>query len=109
LPETRKVLGQSAPSATTLTDLYTVPASTQVVGSALVICNRGATSTTFRVAVSPAGAAIANAHYQFYDVSVPANDTLIVVIGLTLGATDVVRVYATAAQLSFSLYGVEIT
>ena len=104
---TYKVLGQSAPSATTNTDLYTVAALTSAVCSTLAICNRG-TSTTFRVAVRPAGAAIANQHYIVYDNTVNQYDTVFLTLGITLAATDVVTVYAGSANLSFSLFGSEI-
>lgn len=102
-----KVLGQSAPLAATLTDLYTVPASTDTVASSLVVCNRSATATTFRVAVRPAGAGIANEHYLYYDVTLAGNDTFVATIGMSLDETDVVSVYATLATLSFSLFGQE--
>ena len=55
-----KVLGQSAPSATTDTTLYTVPASTQAVVSTVSVCNRGSAAATFRIAVRPDGASIAH-------------------------------------------------
>jgi hypothetical protein len=103
-----KVLGQSNPTATTNTTLYTVPAATSTVCSSLTICNRSATATTFRVAVRPAGAAISNEHYLYYDVTIAGNDTFIATIGITLATTDVVTVYATLATLSFHLYGQEI-
>lgn len=104
---TYKVLGQSAPAATTNTDLYTVPASTAAVCSTLAVCNRGA-STTFRVAVRPAGAALANQHYIVYDNYVNQYDAVFLTLGVTLGAGDVVTVYAGAATLSFSLFGSEV-
>ena len=109
MPTAYKVLGQSAPSATTATNLYTVPAATQTVSSSLTICNRAATSGTYRVAVRPAGATLANLHYIVYDAILPANSTDTVSIGATLAATDVVTVYASSADFSFSLFGSELT
>lgn len=103
----KMVLGQAAPAATTDTDLYTVPAGKSTVCSTLSICNRGATSATYRVAIRPSGAAIANTHYLFYDASLPAKATDLATIGLTLAATDVVTVYASTADLTFSLFGDE--
>lgn len=102
-----KVLGQSAPSATTNTDLYTVPSSTSAVASTLVIANRGI-ATSVRVAVRPAGAAIANQHYIVYDTAIGQNDSLFLTIGLSLATTDVITVYAGTANVSFSLFGSEI-
>jgi len=109
MAEVPKVLGQLAPSATTLTDLYTVPSSTVAMISSIAVCNRGGTDTTFRIAVSPGGAAIANAHYVYYDLALLANDSFMATIGITLAATDVVRVFAGNGNLSFSLFGVEIS
>jgi glucose-6-phosphate dehydrogenase assembly protein OpcA len=106
---TYKVLGQSNPSATTATTLYTVPSSTSSIVSTLSVANIGSTATTFRVAVRPAGATLANQHYLHYDVSIPANDSISLTIGLTLATTDVVTVYGGNANLAFSLFGTEIT
>ncbi len=103
-----KVLGQSSPVAATLTSLYTVPAATSAVSSTLTVCNYGVT-TTFRVAVRPAGASIANQHYILYEVAINSNDTLFFTLGLSLATTDVVSVYAGTATVSFNLYGTQIT
>lgn len=108
MAETRKILGQSAPLVTTLTDLYVVPGATQAVCSTLVVCN-SAGATAFRVSVAVAGAGDAPKQYLFYDAAIGANATVTVTIGITLGAADVVRVYATAATLNFNLFGVEIS
>lgn len=103
-----KVLGQSIPSAATLTTLYTVPAATSAVCSTLTICNQGLT-TTVRVAIRPAGAAIANSQYIVYDNLVNSNDTMFLTLGISLATTDVVSVYAGTANVSFNLFGSEIT
>ena len=105
---TYKVLGQSAPSATTNTDVYTVPSSTQSVISTITVCNRANTSSTYRIAIRPDGATLANQHYIAYDSSVPANDTIALTLGLTIDAADVVTVYASTANLSFNIFGSEI-
>jgi hypothetical protein len=109
MPQTHKVLGQSNPSATTATTLYTVPASTQAVASTLTIANLATTATTYRVAVRPAGATLANQHYVAYDVPLLGNDTVSLTLGITLATTDVVTVYAGSANVAFSLFGVEVT
>jgi len=105
---TYKVLGQVATAATTETDLYTVPASTQTVISTITVANRAATTATFRVSVSVAGAATANKDYLYYDVLLNGNTTAAFTMGITIGATDKVRVYASNANLSFNAYGSEL-
>jgi len=109
MAEAYGVLGQANPSATTLTDLITVPSATSMVVSTIMVCNRGAAGTTFRIAVAPGGAADDPKHYLFYDTAIAANDSKPVTIGVTLAATDKVRVYATLATLAFSAFGVKIT
>jgi glucose-6-phosphate dehydrogenase assembly protein OpcA len=104
-----KVLGQSAPSATTATTLYTVPAATEAVASTVFVCNRGSSATTYRIAVRPAGATLANQHYLAYDATVGGNDAVAITVGMTLEATDVVTVYAGNGDLSFNLFGSEIS
>ena len=105
---TYKVLGQSAPTAATATTLYTVPAATSTIGSSITICNTGA-STSYRIAIRPAGASLAAAHYLAYDAVCEQYTSVILTFGMTLATTDVVTVYATLATLSFSLFGSEIT
>ena len=105
---TYRVLAQSAPSATTNTDIYTVPASTMSVLSTIVVANRAATSATYRIAVRPNGATLANQHYLAYDVTVGASDSTTITLGITMDAADVLTVYASTANLSFNVFGSEI-
>jgi hypothetical protein len=109
MPTTYKVLGQSNPSATTATTLYTVPAATQTIISTLTVCNQAATAATYRIAVRPTGTALAAQHYVAYDVSLPGNASDTLTLGVTLGATDVVTVYASSATVSFNAYGSELS
>lgn len=102
-----RVLGQSAPSATTDTDVYTVPSGKTAVLSTIVLCNRGASALTYRVAVRPAGATLANAHYIAYEATLGVSDAHTWTIGVTLGATDVVTVRASSADMSVSVFGDE--
>jgi hypothetical protein len=107
--DTLKVLGQSAPSATTETDLYTVPGGTSATVSTVIVCNRAGSAATFRITVAPAGAATTNAQYLYYDLPIPANDSFALTLGVTLAATDKIRVYASSANLTFQAFGVEVT
>jgi len=107
--EVLKVLGQSNPAATTLTALYTVPAATSVTASTIAICNRTSSNKRARVSVAVAGAADSLEQYLYYDVLVLKNDSIFATIGITLAATDVVRVYTDAVGLSFNLFGVQVT
>lgn len=109
MPTIYKVLGQSAPSATTPTTLYTVPSSTEVVISTVTVCNRGASTGTFRISVRPDGETLANKHYLAFDASCAAKDTITFTIGITMNASDVLEVYASTADFSFNAFGSELT
>lgn len=106
---TYKVLGTSNPAATTATSLYTVPAATSAIVSTINICNQNANPASFRLAIRPAGATLANNHYIAFDTAVPGNDSIALTMGITLAATDVITVYASSTQLSFLAFGTEIT
>lgn len=102
-----KVLGQSAPSATTNTDVYSVPSAKSAVVSTIAVCNRSAVAVAYRLAVRPAGATIANQHYLVYDAALAANSTDLITAGITLATADVITVYAATANLSVSVFGDE--
>lgn len=109
MPTTYKILGQVATSATTETDLYTCPAATQTIISTITVCNRGSTDATFRIAVSNNGAATTTKDYIAYDVTCGGNGINLFTLGLTIDATDKIKVYASNANLSFNAYGTEIS
>jgi hypothetical protein len=107
-----KVLGQSAPSSTSTVDLYTVPSSTNTVTSTLMICNRSTVTASYNVAIRPAGASIANQHYIAFNSAVSSNDSIVLTLGMSLGATDVITVQANTTgvnNLGFTVFGSEIT
>lgn len=106
---TYKVLGQSAPAATTAVDLYTVPALTSTIVSTITVCNRASTNGTFRIAVRPAAATLANQHYLYYDNLITANETISLTLGLTLATNTIITVYASSANMTFNAFGTELT
>ena len=109
MPTTYKVLGQSNPAATTATTLYTVPTATEAVVSTIVIANLTASAATFRIAIRPNGAALANSQYIAYDITVGASDSTALTLGITMDAADVITVYGSTANLTFTAFGSEIS
>lgn len=106
-----KTLGQLDLTSSTLTTLYTVPASKETVVSTIVIANRASSADTFRLALRTDGDAISDKHYLAYDVPVAANDSTTLTLGITMEATDVLSVAAsgTASELSVNAFGAEVT
>lgn len=112
MPTIYKVLAQSAPSTTAISNVYTVPSSTNTVISTLMICNRGTVNAAYNIAVVPGGATIANQHFIAFNSVVPANDSIALTVGMALAATDNIAVQANtsgANTLGFTLFGTEIS
>ena len=107
--ETYKVLAQEAPAATTLTDAYTVPASTSAVISSIVAAETNGAADDIRISIAVAGAADSPEQYIAFDFALSANDSQAFTLGITLATTDVVRVYSTTGDTVFNVFGVEIT
>ena len=106
-----KVLGRKAAAATTEEELYTVPSSSAAVVSSIVIANISASARTYRLAVKPtSGTTLANEHYIAYDVSIAANDSVALTLGITLAAGNSIGCYASAASsLTFQAFGSELS
>ena len=102
-----KVLGQVDAAATTTTTLYTVPDMTMTTVSSIVAANRTGSAITFRLSVHVGGAGADDKQYLYYDKSVAANDSQTIVIGITLNQTDVLKVYTSAVDMSFNIFGCE--
>jgi hypothetical protein len=106
--ETIKILGQSAPAATTYTTLYTVPAATTAVLSSISVCNTNGGAQTVRLHIVPAAGSESTANAIVYDVSITANNTLVLTMGITMGAGDFIRIYASTTNISFQAFGSEL-
>jgi len=97
-------LGASDLSATTLTTVYTCPASTYSV-VAVNICNRGASSAQIRIAIADADTPTAGEYIE-YDVNCIANG-IIERTNLVLAAGQRIVVYSSAASISAVVVGIE--
>ena len=108
--EVLKILGQANPAATTVTQLYTVPIDKGCVVSFLFISNIGGTNETVRVAVINGHipeTGIENKSYVLYDYSLSAGTFFQTLKGCTLAQGDTIAVYASSADIAFSLFGSE--
>ena len=104
-----KILGQLADASANDVTLYTVPGSTETVISSIIVCNRESAANTFRLAIKNNGGSVANEDYIAFDTSIAANDTVTLTLGITLDATDVICAGASDANVTFSVFGTEIS
>jgi len=103
-----KVLGQVADASANDVSLI-ADQNGETIVSTIVIANREAATNTFRLAVRPGGATLANEHYIAYDSDVLANDSITLTLGITLADNDIITVGASDNQVSFSAFGTVIT
>ena len=108
MTETLKVLGQINPGAATEVVLYTVPQSKIVTISSVVVCNTSSSQASFRIAIAVSGATTSVQQYLYFDQQLDANSTFVSTIGITMQATDELRVYASSSDLAFNLFGAEV-
>lgn len=109
MADTFKVLAQSYPVAGTLTDAYVVPGATSTVVSSFIGCNQSPVDAVFRISIAVGGVADTPAQYLFFDLPIPAKDTYRDVLGITLAAADVIRVYSSNGAVSFTFFGDQVT
>jgi hypothetical protein len=103
-----KILGQSRPSSTTDSDLYTGPASSQAVISTIAVSNTTSSNDSYRIYVRKSGASAAEANALVYDATSQANTTTTLTLGITVKETDVITVRSTNGRLTFHAFGSEI-
>lgn len=97
------LLGQLDPSAAAWENIYTCPADT-VCSLRVIVSNRTGVDSTFRVAASKDGDAIASEHWISSNKPIAGNDTG-ATIGFVISEGDIVRVWSGNGELSFTATG----
>jgi hypothetical protein len=98
------ILGQQALNATTNTVVYTVPADTFGIVT-INVTNRNAAARNIRIALSSSGTP-GNSEWIEYDTELLGHGTL-ERGGVVIDAGKNVVVYASATDISVSVYGIE--
>lgn len=112
MPQSYKRLGAIAPSANTQTNVYVVPAATEAVISTITICNQTASNASYSLIVMPTGSFASpssNVNFIVRGAVVPAADSIILTLGLTANAGTVVAANTSFSNVSFAIFGSEIT
>lgn len=100
---------QGTAGVTTYATLYSTGASTTAVLSSISICNTASTSATYRIGVMASAGTPAAGQWIVNGATVPANDTVFLTVGLSLGNTQFVRVSSSANTVDFSASVAEIS
>ena len=91
--------------------LYSTTASTTAVLSTIAVCNQGAATATFRLAIDDTGGTSAPAAAEFFvfDASVAPNDTIFITIGATLANSRHLKFSASTTTPSVTAFISEIS
>ena len=107
-----KILGQLNPTANTQGNVYVVPASTSAVINNITVANQTAANVSYSIIVMPSGgysASAANTYFVVRGGVVPASDTALLSLGLTLPAGAILAANSNSGSVSISAFGVEIS
>lgn len=95
-----------------LENAYTVPAGKNALISSIVVNNVGKVRDRFRIAYLPAGAplsSLTSTNFLYFDKTIDARENLTLANGITLGAGDQLYVAADSGDVTFQLFGSEMS
>lgn len=106
-----KELGQSRPSDTTATSLYSPATGVTAVIRNIFVCETSGTNRTFRIFCDKDGTTYDQTTALYYDVAITANTTtqLTTYIVLNNSSGNLAVRTSSGSALTFTAYGAEIT
>jgi hypothetical protein len=93
----------------TYATLYTTPSATQAVISSIVITNQSSSAVTVRIGMDTTAGTPAASEFLVYDAAIAGNDTVALTLGVTMPASNFIRVSSSANTCNFSAFVSEIT
>jgi hypothetical protein len=112
MSNTYKVLGQINPSANTQSNVYVVPAATQVAVNSITIANQSASNASYSLIVMPSNLYSSSAPANTFIIRggvIPGADAAILTLSLGLPTGAIIAANTNSSNISFSVFGVEIT
>lgn len=106
-----KILGQSKPSATSETTLYTVPAAKSAVVSTITVGNVTWSSLpdAYRIYIIPSGGGSGTDGTALCkDFTIVGKDMIAFTLWITLATWDKINVYSSSGYCTFMAFGNEI-
>jgi hypothetical protein len=100
---------QGTASTGTYATLYTTPAATEAVISSIVITNQASSSVTVRIGMDTTAGTPGASEWLVYDAVVAGNDTVALTLGVTMPASNFIRVSSSANTCNFSAFLSELT
>lgn len=100
---------QGTASTGTYATLYSTPSATEAVISSIVITNQASSSVTVRIGMDTTAGTPGASEWLVYDAVVAGNDTVALTLGVTMPASNYIRVSSSANTCNFSAFLSELT
>lgn len=101
------ILGQVSTGSGSLSRLYQVPKFKKAAINGIVVCNGSGADSSFSVSVAKNGEMNQTKQYLFSGTLIPANESFLTDLNLSLGPLDEVRCASGGNLISFNLFGIE--
>ena len=109
MAQTYEILGQLAPSANTLTNVFVTGASSSAIVGTITIHNFSDANASYSLFVRPINEALANKHFIIRGGILPAREMISITGAVTMNANAILAANTSGGSVSFNAYGVEIT
>jgi hypothetical protein len=100
---------QGTASTGTFATLYETPSATQSVISSLVITNQSSSAVTVRIGMDTTAGTPGASEFLVYDAAIAGNDTVALTLGITMPASNFIRVASSASTCNFTAFLSEIS
>lgn len=108
MPTSYKLLGQIAPSANILTNVYSTGSSSAIVGT-ITIHNFSDSNASYSLVVRPIAATLNTEHFIIRGGILPARELITITGAVTMNDNTILVANTGGSSVSFNAYGVEIS
>ena len=109
MAQTYEILGQLAPSANTLTNVFVTGASSSAIVGTITLHNFSDANASYSLVVRPINETLANKHFIIRGGILPAREMISITGAVTMNANAILAANTSGGSVSFNAYGVEIT
>ena len=93
----------------TYATLYTTPSATEAVISSIVMTNQSSSAVTVRIGLDTTAGTPGASEWLVYDAAIAGNDTVALTLGISMPASNFIRVSSSANTCNFSAFVSEIS
>lgn len=109
MAQTYEILGQLAPTANTLTNVFVTGASSSAIVGTITLHNFSDANASYSLVVRPINETLANKHFIIRGGILPAREMISITGAVTMNANAILAANTNGGSVSFNAYGVEIT